>query len=438
MIQVDGAMYLPSGLKPGVGLFSENGYAGSEKLSANLNKLAQLWLDNGGNIVAIASAEAVEYNSYGLVLGYHFDGTNGVVGNSAQARILLQDGTIKVFNVAPDAQGEVHDQNINPSGVYGTLVKYTIDVNGAITLSPYIATPPAGTTSPIATGSVSAYTKGSSVVSISGTNYYITASTKVFYFDAGNSYNATTNRAGIVTGYTRTMNISTGLGNSPADVHFATATNTNQLEAIFFSTDATNLVSDKNYIFFLSALASAGSENGIDLNYYTGYAPGNDTPITISARRNNTLAAFGASGLYEYRLDADGYVSTATHIADGLDFNIVDFSYTGRIITLVNPDEAGTGGYISFGLPTQSNVGGVVYDSNTKFYLIKYPDYVTDIFGNYAATSTVPMQSQLKTGISLASAVGVADFDAITRIQGIQPGKDPGSDPAAAIYFSMD
>jgi hypothetical protein len=439
MVTVDGAFYLLSGLSGRTNIFdTTNGYVGNtDNLSANLNKLATLWLDNGGNIVAMASAEAIEYNAYGIVIGYEYSGST-VTGGSAKARLLLQDGTIKVFDVAPDALGDVPNQGYKNGGkntiltddsTWGTLVKYKVDNNGAITLTPYgdSANPTA-----IGTGNVASYKKGSSVVAIGSSSHYITASTKVFYFDAAAQYNSTTNKAGVVTGYTRTMDIDVS-----TTVYYAVAANTTQLEAIFFVTNASNLISDKNYIFFLSQLPTAGKDptGNIDVNYYTGYSTTNDTAsITISTRSSNA-AVIGSilfAGLYEYQLDADGFVVKATYISTGV------VAGEGQIITLVNPDEAGTGGYISYGLPYGGGVtGGVIYDTNTKFYIVKYPDYVDDIFGAYNA-ATVPPQSQLKSGVALIDASGAGFFDAITRIQGIQPGKDPNTDPAAAIYFSMD
>jgi hypothetical protein len=444
MITVDGAMYLPSGLVGRTNIFDAgNGYVTGDRLSANLNKLATLWLDNGGNVVAIASAEAIEYNQYGLVIGYEYTGST-VTGGSAKARLVLQDGTIKVFDVAPNAQGVVPNQGTVGTNAdstilnnkTATLVKYNVDNNGAITLLPYGTA--IATSTPIHTGTVATYAKGSSVVQIGTSSHYITSSTKVFYFNDSAAYQpdstipTTYNRPGVVTGYTRTV------AAVNVTVYYAVATNTTQLEAIFFAQNSAGLGASDNYIFFLSASPSAGKDTSgnIDVNYYTGYSTANDTaPITISSRLSNTAvsAAIDAPGLYRYELDADGFVLGATYIKD---YNTNSVLEPNQVITIVNPDETGTSGYIGYGLPSGGGgTDGVIYDSNTKFYIVKYPDFVVDIFGSYN-TATVPPQSQLKSGAILATA-GEGSFDSIVRIQGIQPGKT-ADDPAAAIYFSMD
>jgi hypothetical protein len=451
MVTVDGAFYLLSGLSGRTDIFNTtNGYVGnSDNLSANLNKLAQLWLDNGGNIVAIASAEATEYSAYGLVIGYEYIGSS-VTGGSAKARLVLQDGTIKVFDVAPNALGVVPNQQssagsantentILASGATATLVKYTLDNNGAITLLPLGTT--LATSTPIQYGTVedgtsivnSGYAKGSSVVKIGNSSHYITATTKVFYFDNTKPVNNDSsdvpnyNKVGLVTGYTKTSAVAK---NTP--VYYAVAANTTQLEAIFFVTNSGGLGATDKYIFFLSASPSAGKDStgNIDVNYYTGYSvDGGATPITISARLSNSNVSTAINamvpGLYKYDLDADGFVYSAAWQSD---------AYY-QIATIVNPDGAGTGGYISYGLPKSNVTGGIIYDNSTKFYEVKYPDYTVDIFGSYAETSGVP-QSQLKSGVALADADNASNFDAVYYIQGIQPGKNP-EDPAAAIYYSV-
>lgn len=306
--------------------------------SANYNTDVTVWLDNGGNMVYFDTAVATS-KTYAVLVGYDYNDMTGV----ATAKIVKDDGTAAVYSVAPDATGDSPNQSgpfaMNGS-IHGYLVSYTVNSDGKITLKKV-------TDSDTLNGQYTAKSNAIAADNVTGGTYYITSTTKVFYFDTSVAYDATTNKVGVTTGYTTTATAADGTAITPVLV-----TDTqNVLKAVLVQ--ATGAVNTSNkYAFVPSAFGTGASVSysGTTPTYtYSVYVDGAVVQLQSS---DGTLFAAG-QGLYKYTLAANGKVVST---------NPVD----SRIVKTAGDADTKT---VDTGYIVLDNGDVIFTDENTKFYL---------------------------------------------------------------------
>lgn len=271
-------------------------------VAGNFNVDAVAWLDDNGDIVAIETvAQTGPAAKYGLLVGYLYTPGTGtlpfVTPATAKALLYTEDGTVAVYNVAKGAGGVVPDQSATftfGAAPYGYLVQYAINDSGEVTLTA-VAT----------TGTVAAAgTAKSPVINIDPTgatpasNFYITSTTKVIYFDDTTAYSATTNAPKFVTGYANT-----DAAVAAKNVTYVVVPGTNNLAVVLIGQAPASVTIPGNYAYVHTVNESVRYVNGVAFYDYNVYVNGVATTLTSAES-----GLFAAAGLYSYTLNSNGLV----------------------------------------------------------------------------------------------------------------------------------
>lgn len=316
-------------------------------LSTTQNRPATAWISADGYIIMCKPDVLASYN-IGLVVGYNFI-PNPITGGSAQVRLYTNDGKVAVYDVAPSTKatttggsdphnyateiGKVPNQTdafpMSKPDI-GTLVAYSFDANGKVTVWPVEDTR-SGVDGHVG-GKVKSYTAKSASVSIDGTTYYINSATKVFYYD-GDTWNAVTNPARVLTGAGNTLAIS-----SETTVNYVVdPLNTSLLDAIHFKMDGP-IGTSGNYAYITLCNYTLRNVNNVNYYDYSVYVNGATTPTTLTSvgAEVGGWTAFVTKGLFSYTVDGDGYITSATPASRPVDtsspyykVNYVDSSFVG-------------------------------------------------------------------------------------------------------------
>jgi len=300
-----GATYYVSGLLPGTESDNFNAITNGE----NFNVDATIYLDKGGNVVKFvkgtASAPVANYLQ-GLVVGYQYDGWNG----TAAVKLVKEDGTVAVYSVAAENgvvpkqadkfPGVLADRPESSTDPYAYLVNYELTDDGKVKLVPategtlddnYSAK---ATTIKIKTGETS-------------DTYYVSSTTKIFYFDVEKPYSAT-NKVTVVTGYSKTVEMKKPTGEGKTlPVHYFAGSN-KVLSAMMFG--AVGEFKDQaTKVVFVASFEYETVYSGGGLKYqYTVYEKGEELKLLFD--KTSHFGEAPTAGLYALTVE-DGVVTKA-------------------------------------------------------------------------------------------------------------------------------
>ena len=332
---------------------------------ANFNADAMIWLDNGNGVVKFQLTTIPPAMPTGVLVGYRYDDFTG----TAIAKIVKEDGVLATYSVAPNVLGIVEKQSDafrgltesrQPGDPYGYLVNYALDDQGKVTLYKIAM-------GEIATGG---YTAKSSVIKINpytydengeingegaAATYYITNTTKVFYFNTDAEYGSS-NRVTVTTGYAYTDS-----ADADTVVAYKVTPGTNALSAILIGKSSTVASTSDQYVFVTKFSEPTVSYTyTVPTYYYEVYAGGEKVTLKSSSAnlfKENESDTTVTPGLYKITVDSKGYVT-------GFD----DTTGSGSRIKYINADTTFvTDGYVAAGdkvVNINANTGFFVYDQN--------------------------------------------------------------------------
>ena len=367
-----GTLYFDSGL-PNVSTISNpSPIQKFGPVITNHNQDATAWLDDNGSVVYVKLNAATAATTYGVVLNYTY---YGLLSNSAQVRLLKQDGTIGIYNVAPNNLGVVSNQGIGgttefssvdtsgAAGDTGVLAQYILLANNTVSVIGNVA--PA-TTPYINTGLSADYGAGSTALSATiGGVLQLSPTTPVFYYDTASPYSAT-NMGYVTIGYAKTVARTAA---APAtSITYILAAGTNTIAAVLFKTND-KLVTG-GYAYRLSNVATGSVINGIQYYDYPCYVDG-----VYKTLRSALPALFNGTGLFYYTTDASGNVIASAQVTTPV--NTI-FNTNNAMPNAIYSDHFNIGG-----LPTAKDY---VTNSATMYYDVIY-DSITGLAINVVAST---------------------------------------------------
>jgi len=283
----------------------------------NFNVAATAYLDNNGDIVYIKADDATgPATTYGLLVGYHFEKSDGYfTPASAKALLYTADGKVAVYSVAADpATGVVKDQTSEFSG-NANLVSYRINSDGEVTLTAVESKDTLAAEYTARNATMSLTTKG---------NIYITSDTKVIYFDASKSYDPEVNLAKFVTGFGNTSTAA----KSTNVTYVIKNGSTNVADVVFVSVAPAEVEIPGQYAYVHSIVRGESKRIVDGVEYYDYVVFVNGAVTTLTSKKSGL---FKDPGLYKYTLNAEGYVASALAEAaiDGGKVTYVDTGFVG-------------------------------------------------------------------------------------------------------------
>jgi len=386
-------------------------------LRTNFNVDAMIWLDNANGVVKFKTTGTAPTLPTGVLVGYRHDAFTG----TAVAKIAKEDGIVATYSVAPNVYGVAPDQTDDFLGLvveehegeyedlpYGYLVTYVLDDQGRVTLYPVNEETNTGVLG-------AAYGAKSSVVSIevgeaAAANYYITGTTKVFYFDTTKPYNTTPgddfNIVSVTTGYAATDDVDDETPVSFLLAETSTAT-TKVLRTILFAAAGTPTSDNYKYVFttMYSGFTKSYDSFGNAVYYYNVYE--GDEMVTLKARTDDLfelvpVAGFPVSKIYKVLIDAQGYAT------------VVDEEVGRERIEEVNKETVLVqAGYVA------TETGVVITNANTKFYLYDASNYMAPVVAGAVEGSTDYLQYTIT--YVLKDKDGVAERVYYTQHVGLRP-----------------
>jgi hypothetical protein len=322
----------------------------------NFNTDATIWLDNSGAIVKFKVGTPAA-KTFAVLVGYSYN----TLAETATAKIVKDDGTVASYAVAKNADGIVPSQASDFAGLsaatpvapFGYLVSYVVDADGKITL-----TKEAG----VSTLSAGYADKGTSmaITGLTGA-YYVTPSTKVFYFENASAYDSTSNKVNVTTGYAGTKAVSSG----ETVTYVIAPGTTNVLSAVMFH-KADTVGDTSKYLYATMWTSPTVTYTGTQATYtYSVFVDGAATTIKSTNGALFPLAGgFTLGGIYKYDTNSAGYVTSVSWDADfnGSTYN----ANTDRIRADINSETA----VLQTSYIALEDGTTILIDANTKFYKV--------------------------------------------------------------------
>jgi hypothetical protein len=332
--------------------------------SNNLNNDVTAYLDDAGCVVAIVADDESAAKTYGLVLDYNYPSSS--LSSTAYVRLLKQDGTVSVYQQALEGDGSVEDLGYVFEDASGNplpnqtayLVAYTINSDGKIVIDEdKYAVPSTTAIAGVLSPAYDADGNASMVSITDGVNpantYYISSSTKVFYFNNDLGYgdtilsNGERNDGSVTTGFENTID-------ADEDVIYILKAGSNTIiDAILFDSDE-SVSSTSSFAY--TVWGGGGAKKTVNGTDYWDYGVYIDGQYKVLTGTEDGL--FPAGGVYKYKLNAQGYV----YWTDPDDSRIVKGGLFGEI---TNVDAAGTYFVYETGA---SSTAALLTDADTKYY----------------------------------------------------------------------
>jgi hypothetical protein len=274
-------------------VFELSGLTGATGTPVLGNDTDTYFLDNGGYIVyKTGPVIAPVADTYALVIDYNYEpaDTWAGVAASSKAKLLLEDGTVGIYDLVTNS-GKV----ANDALAKGSLIKYVMNDDDVIT-------------SVVKEDDVTIFgltaattTKGGNTTTIGSTTYYNSASTVFFFYEE----NADTDTGaivienyGVTVGY-KTVQAVTGTtdGAYVADKH-------DVLKVMAVNVKAEDAVSDKVYAYITNATPLETIKDGKIVYSYDAFINGEAVTVTEgtqTVKAAGLYEAVEAKGLYELK-----------------------------------------------------------------------------------------------------------------------------------------
>jgi hypothetical protein len=314
-----------------------------------MNKSATFYVDDNGSIIYIKADKATTTTSYALDLDYYYHG--GLASPSAEAKLFLSDGTMGIYNVAPNAvTGLVPDQ----SGTFDFRTGW-LDWPSAYLVT--CTTHTDGTVDLVANETYDSlntdFEGGQTDVDGVADDYQITTATHVFYYELWADYGdyLYTDSAGVdvynyptvTIGFADTEDVVAGNW-----MDYIEQGSTGYLKAVLFSY-GTYLNSSSTYAWLSDEEPVITGPLGAETYTYTVYIDGVKTTlesyINFDYLDNNEL--------YKFILDSNGMIIAETQ------FGIDQYGFSADVISVSSSTLVFNG-------------GSCLIDSNTAFYYCAY------------------------------------------------------------------
>jgi hypothetical protein len=295
-------------------VFELSGLTGATGTPALGNATDTYFLDNGGYIVFKSGPTAPQVDdTYALVIDYNYEpaDTWAGVAASSKAKLLLEDGTVGIYDLVTNS-GKV----ANDALAKGSLIKYVMDDDDVITSvvkedNVNIIGLTAATT-----------TKGGNTTTIGGTTYYNSASTVFFFYE---------DNAGVIENYGVTVGYKTVQAVTGTTDGAYVADANKVLKVMSVNVKAEAAVSDKVYAYITNATPLETLKDGKTVYSYDAFINGEAVTVTEGTK---TVAA---AGLYE-AVEAKGLytLTSKSFTVSGKDVTIAESTYFVADSTLYN------------------------------------------------------------------------------------------------------